>query len=300
MDLLVISYHTAILRTQGAGRVRAVFDRAWHLEDAADAVVTIVTAPYDGPMAVRVGGVSLAPLGIRPGAPVRFDPDALAVDGLRLPLAAAVPWSPDRAAWRRPLDPSVLPGELPVLIGRLRTAGRGGLMPVLPGEPATGGPEDRHLVALRRLPAALRFGDAVAVDGHVRGLLGLGPGLTPAGDDVLCGLLVGLRVLARRLGKPHPGIAGALPVLIDAVQRAAPGRTTALSRTLLWQACRGVAPQPVLDVLCTLGSGKTCGLDALLAIGHSSGSDLLTGVCLAVMSVLEGEDGVDPSLACPA
>jgi hypothetical protein len=69
------------------------------------------------------------------------------------------------------------------------------------------------------------------------------------------------------------------------------GRTTALSRTLLFWAARGVAVQPLLDVLWTLGSSEPVeGLETLLAIGHTSGRDMLAGAALAAAPVLGGQD----------
>ena len=47
---------------------------------------------------------------------------------------------------------------------------------------------------------AVRQDDAAGTDAAARTLIGLGPGLTPAADDVLGGLLAAGRFLARLLG----------------------------------------------------------------------------------------------------
>src|SRR5260370_13795935 len=59
-------------------------------------------------------------------------------------------------------------------------------------------------------------------------LVGSGPGLTPSGDDVLAGFLVGAAAFGLDVA-----------ALREAVADLAPGRTTALSAALLWHAVRG-------------------------------------------------------------
>jgi hypothetical protein len=152
-----------------------------------------------------------------------------------------------------------------------------------------------HVAGLR---AALGSGDAMRLRDHTFALLGLGPGLTPAGDDLLCGLLVGLHVLGNRCAPCHARYAYSLQTLIGVIEPHARSRTTALSASLLTQACRGVALQPLLDVLCTLGDTIDWrAVETLLGIGHSSGSDLLTGAYLAATAVLGWEEARGPALA---
>jgi hypothetical protein len=116
---------------------------------------------------------------------------------------------------------------------------------------------------------------AVPVDGEVGDLLGLGPGLTPAGDDVLAGLLVGLH--------HRPDLRDPLAV---EVARLAPTRTTALSAALLRHAAAGHgAPTltAVADALTGAGedSDLDTALDRLLAVGDTSGTALAHGLLRA-------------------
>ena len=92
------------------------------------------------------------------------------------------------------------------------------------------------------------------------GLVGWGPGLTPLGDDLLCGYLAALALL----GAPVP--AGWLPP---------PGATTTLSRTLLRHARRGQLPEPAHSMT------RDGDLAPLLSWGHTSGKALLLGFACA-------------------
>jgi hypothetical protein len=111
--------------------------------------------------------------------------------------------------------------------------------------------------------------------GVVDGLLGAGPGLTPAGDDVLAGYLVGGWCFGLDLGP-----------LRAAVLEAAPTRTTDLSAALLRCASRGESiPQVDGLVRALTGDGPdatlAAALTALLEVGHSSGAALATGALAA-------------------
>ncbi len=94
-------------------------------------------------------------------------------------------------------------------------------------------------------------------------LAGRGPGLTPAGDDLLAGYAAGLVLFAGRVDQAR---------LI--AERAAP-RTTLLSATLLRHAARGELPEPAHAFL---EHGDPF---PLLGFGHTSGTGLLLGLALA-------------------
>ena len=136
--------------------------------------------------------------------------------------------------------------------------------------------------------------DAIAAGGGheaqvaVAWLLGRGPGLTPSGDDLLAGFLVG----ASAFGLATPEIAAATAVL-------APVRTTALSAALLWHAARGECIDQLAALAAALcyhgeprghrGQQISTALRGLLGVGHTSGAALATGLALAAGAVLPGE-----------
>ena len=94
-------------------------------------------------------------------------------------------------------------------------------------------------------------------------LIGLGPGLTPSGDDYLCGMLVALRLVGR--GVQADGLWRWLqPRLKEG--------TSAISAAHLAAAAAGEAHEALHDVL----NGKV-NLDALNGVGHTSGWDALAG-----------------------
>lgn len=129
---------------------------------------------------------------------------------------------------------------------------------------------------------------------HVAGLLGVGGGLTPSGDDALCGVLLGLR----GIGGPE---ARAAHARVAAVVGASTSRTSSLSASLLLAATRGYAVPDVVRLVVLLtrsGESRDAGLDEVLrrvlAIGHSSGADLVAGLAGTVAAWREAR------VPCPA
>ena len=94
-------------------------------------------------------------------------------------------------------------------------------------------------------------------------LAGRGGGLTPSGDDVLCGYVAGLVLWHSRAGDAA------------SIATAAAARTTLLSATLLGHAARGELPEPAHALL------ERGDPEPLRRFGHSSGRAILLGLALA-------------------
>jgi hypothetical protein len=129
-----------------------------------------------------------------------------------------------------------------------------------------------------------------------RGLIGLGPGLTPSGDDFLGGLMIGLREfgMARIAGSIWLGI---LPNLTN--------RTNLISIAHLEAAAAGMGHGAVHALLLALRDEAMLAIDRAImdisAIGHSSGWDTLAGLALAIrLGTENGDVRVDPDLCAPA
>jgi hypothetical protein len=111
-------------------------------------------------------------------------------------------------------------------------------------------------------------------------LVGRGDGLTPLGDDVLCGWLA----LHRAAGHATPEV--------DTAVRSLLSRTTLLSATLLECALHGeVLPQFAAYVAAIGTRDEPDRAAALAAVGHTSGAGLLHGALLA-LTELDHTNGV--------
>jgi hypothetical protein len=110
------------------------------------------------------------------------------------------------------------------------------------------------------------WGSAPLDPATVARLVGRGDGLTPLGDDVLCGWLA----LHRSVGVPTPEV--------DAAVRSLLPRTTLLSATLLDCALHGEVLPEFAAYLLSLGTSDEPSRAAdLSSVGHTSGAGLLHG-----------------------
>jgi hypothetical protein len=109
-------------------------------------------------------------------------------------------------------------------------------------------------------------------------LVGAGPGLTPLGDDVLCGWLA----THRAAGCPSPATDDVLDLLLGSSRPA----TTLLSATLLDCARHGEVLPELGSWLSALGTPhEGARLARLQAIGATSGAGLAEGARLALLSL---------------
>jgi len=260
--------HALLTGPRRAGRVIAALAAAVYVElDPVDPRTTTTgrVRPGEDVIALLGRDAVRVPIGVvlptplppgefRVGAPAQAGEGRLWVPGSQVrvtrwwrsdPLPPSSPMGPLQAAQRHP-------GESPV---------------TLPPAPL---PAD-VAGAAAALGSALSLG--LASGPPAGALLGLGPGLTPAGDDVLAGALVALHHLR---DPRRDELAAAVEPLLH--------RTTTVSAALLRQAALGRAvPQLAAFVagLCGPAGVQQDVLQRLLAVGSTSGACLAFGASAA-------------------
>lgn len=109
-------------------------------------------------------------------------------------------------------------------------------------------------------------------------IIGLGIGLTPSGDDFLCGVLAGLIL---RNGTDHPFFAA----LQEQITQKLPD-TNDISRAFLHCALQGQFSEAICSLRHASDAAQLSA--AFSAIGHSSGMDTLCGILYALTLSLPG------------
>lgn len=259
-------------QASGIGRVHSAFSRTVNIE--------LGGLAGDGWLSLHGPGPLPAPFGIAcqalpdvpglQGAPVRVEARALVV-GERLRVSL------DGCAVTETALPESAP--MPPVVACLERACEGvssGLLPavaaVLEGRSLPADSLSRQAARhLSGLLSGTREASARRCLAAALGLLGLGPGLTPSGDDVLVGWLAGSRT-AGGVGKRLGAAVG--PRLLEA----AAARTVKVSHAFLAAAVNGQVAEPVRAFVLTPDAER---LDGLVALGETSGADLLAGYLLA-------------------
>lgn len=273
-----------------SARVAASFAHVCDLVTSAGEVLALVDPEVgDGPLSIVVAAAAAGEAGspglpealssLKPGMPARLEGTRIQVGDLEVELEGAATWEP-RPDWESLRRASA---DLAGPLQRLQELALGQSpqesLLYLMQESVTVASEPARAVrsAARAGAGVLRAGwagDVACLREGVAWLAGLGGGLTPAGDDFLCGAMLAAWLV-------HPDPAGFCQV---AVEIASP-RTTALSAALLRAAGRGEFGAAWHSLLAAMlaGEGRPAGGDLaeavreVLAHGATSGADALAG-----------------------
>ena len=271
-------------RGEFPARVHSVFRAALNLSVPGDDLVTLLSAEADDlPRGVGLTSVEdFSSLGLTAGDAGVFAAGEIVLErsggrgrlrvdctaARRLVALSAPQLRGDGEQWREGL------ALLEALQERAATDLR--VASLLAGARPSGAMGRRLTRATLDLGRGVRSGHIAAMRGAAARLVGLGPGLTPAGDDFLCGFLAAGH--CRRAA----GLAceQRLESFAEAV-RAFVGQTTEISAGFLRDALAGRVSRPLaaLAEACSgaPGSDLPNALQRLAAIGHSSGMDAATG-----------------------
>jgi len=281
--LSVSSRVQAMLAEPRSGAVLAVFRRGCYLDLDGQIVAIVGPTGLNGPLNIVVDADGWADR-VATGAAASSSDRALRVGGVEIDLATPVIWDAALRSW--PADRlNTIKDSLLLLRGLLIAAApAGGLARTVIAGPKPGGADDAlkrtAAPALTSLAQGLRRRDAPAVASAARTLAGLGPGLTPSGDDVLLGCLLTLSVL------PVSGAGG----MRDAIAAATADRTTRISRAYLQAAADGEAGEPWHHLIAAMATSDvprlTGAARGVMAFGETSGSDTLAGFLLSVDALL--------------
>ncbi len=243
---------TVWLRAFRVARVLHVAGGACSLVDGRGEVISLV-APRIGPGPFAIVLSDELPAGLSAEMAVSYD------NARRVLAVGPVSIDLRRAAVRQPTPDW----------SRLRHVNPAAWSPLGPLSPELRGPLEQVLTGI------MTEDEAVCRSG-VLGLAGRGPGLTPAGDDVLVGVLFALWVW-------RPASEWA-----ELIRDATVPRTTTLSAAFIRAAAAGEAVEPWHR----LANGEPDAVAGILAIGHTSGADAWAGFHHAGMALALSTDGI--------
>lgn len=267
LDVTRLSVATPYLPPGVGARIDSVFRAAVNAATPAGLIALAPERAGGLPNGLLVAGApDFRDLGLRPGMTVIRAGDMLRLgDRVALRLEGAVAWDPRVPA----VDTARAAGSWARHAPIARRTARA--WPVAHGLARVPGAS----AVMGALARAIGASDRRAATAAGRRLVGLGPGLTPSGDDVLAGIEAALHALG------HP-VAGFVEDLLDGIE----GRTTAVSAALLRHAARGEASERVHELLGALLDADDVGVGTAVeraaAWGACSGIDGVTGVLLGL------------------
>jgi Protein of unknown function (DUF2877) len=268
------------------GHIESVFEHAWNLR-MEDETLVAVLAQQAGNVAhgIRLASGLPRDARLRAGMRVRIDPRRLSFDdaSIEVTLSTARLWAPKLRPGMCDRHDSL---DAPLTVRKLlrREAARSGsefLAQVLRLQCPPKTLAVRVSAILDQLGPAVRGGDCNGALNAVAQLIGLGPGLTPAGDDFIVGWLAGLTLLAKTHEQRE-----FLHVMCTGVGglRFA---TTSVSSQHLDDACALVFSERLSDLCVAIAVGAPAPklasrVSAQLAVGATSGADAAAGLMFAL------------------
>ncbi len=291
----------------GKGSIVGMFYRAINMALPQGLVCLVTEGVGRGPLNVVVGlppGIpDMLSLGVRVGDEVSVHKMTLELGSrYQISLDSTIVFSPDANLGVGELEGSKVAANIEVMrtmaLEQGNLGGLGGLLALL--QPRAGGEAPLlNIFAQAALPSIVKLERAfVSSDGKmlteaVRGLVGLGPGLTPSSDDALAGIALVCSLCSGSIGEARY----AFRLLSDAVVSESRGRTTTLSEEYLAQAAVGRGNEPALRLCKALltGGRESVELETahVMAIGETSGTDTILGVILGAMLCTGMKSGLD-------
>jgi hypothetical protein len=251
------------LKTSRQPRILHVFDSAFNLISERRDVISIVTPQIgSGPFNLVIEDDFLFSGHVNADSPISIQSNQLQLGDLTIRTEDAKLWSP-RPYWEslRAVKNNILNKQT--------------LSSIQPALPAS---------LLNTFTIAVVHADIPAALSTTRHLAGLGPGLTPAGDDFILGAILAAWII-------HP--VDVANVIAKDVTDTASALTTSLSAAWLRSAGRGEAGILWHNFFDALISSNPVQIlearDKILAVGETSGADALAGFIGVLMSLKEKE-----------
>jgi hypothetical protein len=277
------SHAQRFTRRHAAARVAAVFSRSFHLESDGDFICIGDPSIGRGPLNAELdpaGWMRLAAALPPIGTSVSIVQGVVRIGGLALDTTCAELWRP--APWpsaaRREGVLQALQRLRHVAGEQVPVDGIARIVLCLSGEQDSAfGRVARSRV--ERLRAWVTARPSASAGAPPVDLLGLGPGLTPSGDDLLCGMLVALHAV---------GETDMASALYAEIAKAAPAATSPISAAFLRAAAEGLGCEALHAAIAAILEGQVEALagriEALGRVGHTSGWDALAGALLVLQA----------------
>ena len=273
------------------GMIFGLTSRGLFLQLSSGWILFLSFEESQGPLTLTLPGDHSVMRNVKIGSPVICSQDYLEFPGLELSISIsdAVVWSPS------PLPSQILSKDhrlsyLDTVYGILeRNTPASPIIELLPYvldknlKPGLQVPS--YLPILQSLQLACDSEEDHLLAQSLSAFLGLGKGLTPSGDDLVIGLLLGVNRWAYLLQSNVD-----IEMLNSRVIEQARNQTTTISLNLIECACSGQADERLvlaLDGLMTGSIGAGACVNLLAGWGNTSGFDSLTGMALFSLAFLD-------------
>jgi len=265
------------------GIVHSVFDHACNIQLDKNSLITLISPMLPNyPAAIKLdiaGDQKLCSVGFKAGMKAVINKDEIKIPEvcISIKLTGAKVWDSSPLFFRSTVSEEILNKNIEKIRDlTLKYGEMEGIASILDGDKVANHYKDFIINSVKRLTRGISDFDYKEITEASKGLIGLGPGLTPAADDFLLGILASLYYIGYYFGSHLENLKKIAGFMIYDL----PGRTTFISEIMLRSGMKARFSEPIRDLMLAVIHNTSVQDKCinLLSIGETSGSDCAAGI----------------------
>jgi len=265
------------------GIIHSVFDRACNIQLDRNSLITLIssTLPHY-PNSIKIDipeNLKICSVGFKIGMKVEVNNDEIKIPDIPISILLTGAWVWDSAPLFLKLTISEETlfkniekvRELTLKYGKME-----GIASILNGDEIANKYKDFIINSVKQLANGISYFDYRAITEASNRLIGFGPGLTPAADDFLLGIMAAIYYIGNYYSNKFENLQKITKAMISFL----PGRTTLVSEMMLKNGMMARFPEPIRDLMLAVTNNTNVQDKCinLLNIGGTSGSDCAAGI----------------------
>jgi hypothetical protein len=265
------------------GIVHSVFDHACNIQLDKNSLITLISPMLSNyPAAIKLDiaeDQKLCSIGCKAGMKAVINKDEIKMPEvcISIKLTGAKVWDSSPLFLRSKISEEILNKNIEKIRDLTLKYGEiEGIASILDGDKVANHYKDFIINSVKRLAKGMSDFDYKEITEASKRLIGLGPGLTPAADDFLLGILASLYYIGYYFGNHLESLKKIAGFMIYDL----PGRTTFISEIMLRNGMKARFSEPIRDLVLAVTNSNSINDECvnLLSIGGTSGSDCAAGI----------------------
>ncbi|MBA7596951.1 hypothetical protein ES703_03945 [subsurface metagenome] len=265
------------------GIVHSVFDQACNIQLDRNNLVTLISSKLPNyPSAIKLDVIEdqkLCSFGFKVGIKAVINKNEIKIPKacISIKLTGVKVWDSSPLFLRSKISEEILNKNIEKIRDLTLKYGEiEGIASILDGDKVANHYKDFIINSVKRLTKGISDFDYKEITEASKRLIGLGPGLTPAADDFLLGILASLYYIGYYFGNHLENLKKIAGFMIYDL----PGRTTFISEIMLRNGMKARFSEPIRDLMLAVTNSNSINDKCinLLNIGGTSGSDCAAGI----------------------
>jgi len=265
------------------GIVHSVFDQVCNIQLDRNSLVTLISSKLPNyPAAIKLDiaeDQKLCSFGFKVGTKAIINKDEIKIPEIciSIKLTGAKVWDSSPLFFRSTVSEEILNKNIEKIRDlTLKYGEMEGIASILDEDKVANHYKDFVINSVKRLTRGISDFDYKEITEASKRLIGLGPGLTPAADDFLLGILASLYYIGYYFGNHLENLKKIAGFMIYDL----PGRTTFISEIMLRSGMKARFSEPIRDLMLAVIHNTSVQDKCinLLSIGGTSGSDCAAGI----------------------